>query len=235
MNIAICDDVKNCQNDIEKHLVFYFNDNKIPLNIFKFDTTDELLKSNIIFDIAFLDVELGTENGIEAGKQLRLRNERLIIFVVTAHNRYLDDAFDLKAFRFLPKPIQPLRLYTALDSAVELLNNTFITFIESKTNKRIRIAVREIIFVEISNRKTKITTENGIYFSDERILYWRDVLSASYFAVPHSSFIINMNYSAEYKRTELILKYKENEYKIPIAAKNQSEFRKTYFNFQSRN
>lgn len=234
MNIAICDDIISCQEDIEKHLIFYFNDNKIPLNIFKFSTTDELLKSDIIFDIAFLDVELGTENGIEAGKQLRLRNERLIIFVVTAHNRYLDDAFDLKAFRFLPKPIQAQRLYSALDSAIELLNNTFITFIESRTNKRIKIAVREIICVEISNRKTKITTENGVYLSNEKISHWRDVLSASYFASPHSSFIVNMNYSAEYKRTELKLKYKENEYLIPIAAKNQSEFRKTYFNFQSR-
>ncbi len=235
MNIAICDDEKICQEEIEKHLVFYFNDNKIPLNVFTFDTTDKLLKSDIIFDIAFLDVELGKENGIEAGKQLRLRNERLIIFVVTAHNRYLDDAFDLKAFRFLPKPIQTLRLYSALDAAIELLNNTFITFIESKTNKRIRIPIREIIFAEISNRKTKITTENNTYFSNEKIAYWRDVLSASYFATPHSSFVVNMNYSAAYKRTELLLKYKENEYKIPIAARSQTDFRKKHFNFQSRN
>lgn len=235
MNIAICDDIKNCQEDIKKHIKFYFNDNKIPLNIFTFDTTETLLKSDIIFDIAFLDVELGEENGIEAGKQLRLKNERLIIFVVTAHNRYLDDAFDLRAFRFLPKPIQAQRLYSALDSAVELLNNTFITFIECQTNSRIKIAVREIICVEISNRKIKITTENGIYFSNEKISHWKDVLSASYFAIPHSSFIVNMNYSAEYKRTELKLRHKGNEYTIPIAAKNQSEFRKTYFNFQSRN
>lgn len=234
MNIAICDDIKNCQEDIKKHIKFYFNDNKIPLNIFTFDTTETLLKSDIIFDIAFLDVELGEENGIEAGKQLRLKNERLIIFVVTAYNRYLDDAFDLRAFRFLPKPIQAQRLYSALDSAVELLNNTFITFIECQTNSRIKIAVREIISVEISNRKTKITTENGIYFSNEKISHWKDVLSASYFAIPHSSFIVNMNYSAEYKRTELKLRHKENEYTIPISAKNQSEFRKTYFNFQSR-
>lgn len=235
MNIAICDDVISCQEDIKKHIEFYFNDNKIPLNIFQFDTTEKLLESDVIFDIAFLDVELGEENGIEAGKQLRLKNERLIIFVVTAYNRYLDDAFDLKAFRFLPKPIQAQRLYSALDSAIELLNNTFITFIESKTNKRIKIAVREIICVEISNRKTKITTENGTYFSNEKITYWRALLSASYFAIPHSSFIVNMNYSTDYKRTELKLKYKENEFSIPIAAKNQSEFRKTYFNFQSRN
>lgn len=235
MNIAICDDIKNCQEDIKKHIKFYFNDNKIPLNIFTFDTTEMLLKSDIIFDIAFLDVELGEENGLDAGKQLRLKNERIIIFVVTAYNKYLDDAFDLRAFRFLPKPIQAQRLYSALDSAVELLNNTFTTFLECRTNNRIKIAVREIIFVEISNRKTKIITENGIYFSNEKLSHWRDILSASYFAVPHSSFIVNMNYSSEYKRNELKLKHKENEYTIPIAARNQSKFRKTYFNFQSRN
>lgn len=54
MNIAICDDIKNCQEDIKKHIKFYFNDNKIPLNIFTFDTTETLLKSDIIFDIALI-------------------------------------------------------------------------------------------------------------------------------------------------------------------------------------
>lgn len=235
MNIAICDDVKSCQEDIKKHIEFYFNDNKIPLNIFIFDTMEKLLKSDIIFDIAFLDVELGEDNGIEAGKLLRLKNERLIIFIVTAYNRYLDDAFDLKAFRFLPKPIQARRLYSALDVAVELLNNTYITFIESRTNKKIRLPVKEIIYAEIIKRKTKLITESGDYFSDEKISHWKDLLSASYFAVPHTSFIINMNYSAEYNKREITLKYKENKYIIPIASRKKTEIKKAYFKFQIRN
>lgn len=234
MNIAICDDIRFCINDIEKHIKFYFNDNKIPLNIFEFSNTHELINSNIIFDILFLDVEVGQDNGIEAGKILRQKNERLIIFVITAYNRYLDDAFDLKAFRFLPKPIQAQRLYSALDSAIELLNNTFIEFIEYKTNKRIRIPLNEIVFVEIFNRKTKITSKTNTYISNEKISYWKSALSASYFAIPHSSFVVNMKFSYEYKRTELKLKCNKNIYTIPIAAKNQSEFRKIYFNFQSR-
>lgn len=234
MNIAICDDIKSCQEDVEKHIRFYFNDNKIPLNVFKFSTTEELLASSIIYDIAFLDVELGEENGIEAGKKLRQRNERLIIFIVTAHNRYLDDAFDLRAFRFLPKPIQAQRLYTALDSAIEMLDNTFITFIESKSNSRIKVAVRKIIYAEITGRKTSIFTPCGSYISDKKISYWRDLLSASYFATPHNSYIVNMNYAVEYKRNELTLRYDKQIYKIPIAAKKQAQFRKTYFSFQSR-
>lgn len=234
MNIAICDDEKSCQNDIMKHVKFYFNDNKIPCNILAFDNAEDLLNCNIVFDIAFLDVEIGEANGINVGKQLMLNNERLIIFIVTAYNRYLDDAFDLKAFRFLSKPIQPQRLYNALDSAVELLNNTIISFIECQENKRIKLALRDIIFVEICNRKTKITSVNGEYLSNEKISFWKDKLSASYFAIPHSSFIINMNYSFEYKRTQVKLKHNNNSYVVPISARNQSDFRRIYFKFQSR-
>ena len=40
MNIAICDDEKSCQNDIMKHVNFYFNDNKIPCNILAFDNAE---------------------------------------------------------------------------------------------------------------------------------------------------------------------------------------------------
>lgn len=234
MNIGICDDMKNCCEDVEKHLKFYFNDNKIPYNIYSFTSAQEIIDSNIAFDIVFLDVEMPQMSGLELGKQLRLKNERLIIFIVTAYDRYLDDAFDLNAFRFLSKPIDALRLYSALDSALELLDNRYVTFLDKNTDGYIKVFMRDIVYIEIVGRKTMVVTEKQEYCSKEKYSYWKEKLCASYFAFPHSSYIVNMNYISRYDRVTAVLSFNNKEVLIPVASKKQSEFKKMFFKFVSR-
>lgn len=71
MNIAICDDEKPFRDSLEKHLKTYYNEKSIPLNILHFSSGEALLNSQILFDLVFLDVEMGTLNGIDTGKELK--------------------------------------------------------------------------------------------------------------------------------------------------------------------
>lgn len=68
MNIAICDDDKTFRDLLEKHLKNYFNERSIPLNFFQFGSGEELLDNQLLFDLVFLDVEMGNINGIDTGK-----------------------------------------------------------------------------------------------------------------------------------------------------------------------
>ena len=128
MNIAICDDDKSFRDLLEKHLKNYFDERSIPLNFFQFSSGEDLLKSDMLFDLAFLDVEMEKINGIDTGKALKRKNPHNIIFVITSYEGYLDDAFKFHAFRFLSKPLNVVRLYKALDDAAELINNDIIVF-----------------------------------------------------------------------------------------------------------
>ena len=139
MNIAICDDDKSFRDLLEKHLRNYFNERNISLNFFQFSCGEDLLNSDILFDLVFLDVEMGKINGIDTGKELKRRNPHNIIFVITSYEGYLDDAFKIHAFRFLSKPLDVLRLYKALDDAAELINNDIIVFYDVKSGSNVRI------------------------------------------------------------------------------------------------
>ena len=121
MNIAICDDDKSFRDLLEKHLRNYFNDRNISLNIFQFPSGEKLLENQLLFDLVFLDVEMGNINGIDTGKELKRRNPHNIIFVITSYDGYLDDAFHIRAFRFLSKPLDIVRLYRALDDAAIMI------------------------------------------------------------------------------------------------------------------
>jgi len=63
MNIAICDDEKVIAEGIRKHVEFYFKSRNIPCSITMFTDGKEAAESSEIFDIAFLDVEMGIKTG----------------------------------------------------------------------------------------------------------------------------------------------------------------------------
>ena len=48
----------------------YFNDRNISLNIFQFPSGEKLLENQLLFDLVFLDVEMGNIYGIDTGKAL---------------------------------------------------------------------------------------------------------------------------------------------------------------------
>lgn len=168
MNIAICDDDRSFRESLEKHLRHYFDERSIPLNFLHFSCGEDLLKETLLFDLVFLDVEMGEINGIDTGKELKRKNPHNIIFVITSHEGYLDDAFKIHAFRFLQKPLNVVRLYKALDDAAELINNDIIVFYDVQSASDVRIYTNDIIYLEIARKKTKVVTVKGTYYSKEK-------------------------------------------------------------------
>ncbi len=235
MNIAICDDEKSFRDFLEKHLRNYFDEKSIPLNIIQFASGEELLENNLLFDLVFLDVEMGNINGIDTGKELKKKNPHNIIFVITSYNGYLDDAFKIQAFRFLSKPLDILRLYRALNDVAELLNNEMIVFYDVQSGQDVRIYSNDIIYIEIVKKKTKIVTVNDTYYSNEKISYWKNRLNAISFVCPHSSYIANIDYSINHTRTLLVLAKRDlykniiERYEIAIAPKRQAEIKRLFF------
>lgn len=235
MNIAICDDEKGFRILLENNLKMYFDERSIPLNIIHFSCGEELLESSLLFDLIFMDVEMKEINGIDTGRKLKERNPHCIIIVITSHDGYLDKAFKINAFRFLPKPLDMSRLFTALDDAFELLNNDIIVFHDILSMKDIRIYTNDIIYIEIIKKKTKIVTVNGTYYSREKISWWKSKLNGVSFVYPHASYIANMNYSIGHIRTQLFLAKKDldgkiiEKYEISIAPKRQAEIKDKFF------
>lgn len=235
MNIAICDDDEMFRTELEKHLRNYFNERSLSLNFFQFSSGEELLEEKLLFDLVFLDVEMGKTNGIDTGKELKTRNPHNIIFIITSYNGYLDDAFNIHAFRFLSKPLDVVRLYRALDDAAQLINNDIIAFYDVNAGENVRIYTNDIIYIETVKKKTKITTVNDIYYSKEKISYWKAKLNGISFVCPHSSYIANIDYSIKHTRTLLVLAKKDldgkiiERYEISIAPKRQAEIKRQFF------
>lgn len=227
MRIAICDDQPEYRNLIIQHVQFYFKEHLIDLETYEFGSGEELLSSDKIYDIVFLDIEMNELNGIQTTKELNTRNRNTIIFIVTAYQKYLDEAMDLNVFRYIDKPIQAKRLYNGLDKAIDLINNNEITF-KTRNDGIVTIHKNDIIYVEVKRKIVYVNTIEKQYIAREKMDFFKENLTASYFAIPHISYVINFNFVKKFQRDKVQLK---NNQIVSIAPKKQTDIKKKFIQF----
>lgn len=227
MNIAVCDDEQDYRRFIMEHIKFYFNDKYIDFECSEYDSGESLLSSHKDFDIVFLDIEMNEMNGIQVTKEINKRSNKTIVFIVTAYHQYLDEAMDLNVFRYIDKPINSKRLYNGLDKAIEYIDNNEIKF-RTRDEGIITIDKNDIVSVEVANKKVYVTTIGQKYLVREKMDYFKDNLTATYFVIPHNSYIVNLNYVINFKRNSLLMKSNEI---ISIAPKKQTEIKKKFMRF----
>lgn len=227
LNIAICDDEKIFRDEIEHLVSEFFSGKNIDYNCKQFSCGKELADDLQTYDIVFLDIEMEELNGIETAKALNKKNRHTVIFIITAYHKYLDDAMDLNVFRYIDKPIEKERFFKGLEKAIALIDNNDITF-KTADNELITISKNDIICVEVMKKKVTVSTVDGDYVAREKMDFFRNSLTASYFAIPHKSYIVNFNYVKKFRRDEIELK---GNHVISIAPKKQAEIKKQFVNF----
>ena len=231
INALICDDDSKCGNVIVEYLFKYCEEKNITCFYDLFDDGQKAMESATSYNIAFLDIEIGDVSGLEIAKKLKENNKNIIIFFITEYEKYIDDAMDLFALRFIKKPLDYQRFYTGLDKAVELINDKTIELFLKDDNIVRKIKVKDIIYIETDGRKVKIVTVTGNFYSPNLIDYWEKELTHISFYRVHKSYILNLDYIDQYKRNEV--KLTTGEF-ISISYRNQSSFRKYFFNYLKR-
>ena len=156
MNILICDDERAYVNDIKNHVELFMDDHNYDTEIDTFYNGEELLKNcGKKYDIAFLDIEIGNVKGTDVAVKLKEANKNIIIFIITAYDKYLDEAMDLDVLRFIVKPLDAKRLYSGLEKAINLIDDRMVDFYLKYKDGAVRVSTSDIIYVEIFNRATK--------------------------------------------------------------------------------
>lgn len=228
MKIVICDDDNMYAQEVKLHIEELLDEKKVEAEIEVFNDSGDLHDSPGFYEVAFLDVEMTPYTGIETARALRYVNPYIVIFIITSHDKYLDDAMDMNVFRYIRKPLDIERLVRGMDKAISTINNQQIPVLLKNNEGTVNVASDDIVYIEISGRTTTVVTVRETYISENKIGYWEEKLTASYFYRVHKSFIINMKHITNYTRDTVTLLKK---YDIPIAYRKQAEFRKYFFNY----
>lgn len=121
LQIAICDDDRTDADRIKAALTEYLENAGEPYSCQIFEsgrTLEYEVEDGQAFDLLFLDIELGEEDGFVLAERLQSRLPAVLLIFISSHEKYVYDSFRLQPFRFLPKRCLEQMLPEAMSAAL---------------------------------------------------------------------------------------------------------------------
>lgn len=229
LKAAICDDEEFHRQLLSAEI----NSCSTDYSIDEYSSGAELLKYAKKYDIFFLDIEMPDLSGMETAQLLRKNNIDSPIIFLTSHSEYIYDAFKVKAFRFLNKPIGRAALAEALKEAeTEILNEEKLVI--TQKGRIYTIPLKNIIYFEAFGDGTYIYDIHGnTYECTTPLKTWNDSISDKGFFKIHKSYIVSLRYVSSLENSILRLANIKTSFKI--SRRNLAGFKEAYFSFVKSN
>lgn len=170
LRVAICDDEEGICAEIRKRLLSI----KPAYEVAIYHSGKELLQEKDRFQIVFLDIGMDDLSGMETAKLLRERGTDECIIFLSGYREYMSEAFKVKAFRFLNKPIEMEYFKEAvLEAEREIVNIKKLT-VYVAGNIYI-ISIKDIVYMEAFGDGTYIfLRKDEMIRTTELLKYWYD-------------------------------------------------------------
>ena len=117
MNIAICDDEILFTRELSSLLTHWAKKIDFSLTLYPYSNGDDLLTAlqTIPVDLIFLDIIMPLLNGIDTAKEIRSMGLTVPVIFLTSSREFALDSYDVKAFHYLLKPVNTLKLFSVMD------------------------------------------------------------------------------------------------------------------------
>ena len=234
MKIAICDDNEAELNRIKDLLELYAATAGQNFFIKCFTSSVELASTVEFekFDIYFLDIIMPVMDGINLAREIRSFDKSSPVIFLTSSPEFAVESYTVKAFNYLLKPVDKNALYNTIDDILETFHKErHDTFIIKNNSGIHKIYLSDIVYAEALNRKVILNLKNNeqIVSTDVFSSICDTLMAHKEFALPHRSFIVNMNYIRTIDTVRILL---NNDKTIPVAQRRVSDIKKQYLDFQ---
>ena len=197
MRVAICDDDKESRARLHRLI----RKQKPDCEVACFDRGRELLEAQKPFDIVLLDIQMEEMSGIEVARALRAGQARTILIFVTALKEYAAEAFEVSAFYYLLKPVEPEKFRRVFESACREAKRLVAPgsgqlLFQTRTRSFV-VHRREILYVESRKRKVEIHTLRESITVYATMKGMEEQLGEGFFRC-HRGYLVNLAYVAEY-------------------------------------
>ena len=229
MRIAICDDEKSCLAQIQSIAEDY--EKKYNVQFDAFSHPDDLLEKTQKaggYDIYILDIVMPDINGIDLGRKLREGGYDGKIIYLTSSEEYSLDAFRVRAFDYIIKPINRESFFRTVNEAVETIGKKKDKKLIVKTKKKsVSLSFDKIMYAESSDRAVHYHLENGVTVSSVTIRTnfaqaVEELLSDNRFVLGSQSILVNLDTLNEIDNTAIVL---GDTYRVHLGEKNCRKLR----------
>lgn len=229
MRILVCDDSPQMAQKLAALVEKQVSAQGISATVDVVDHEKDLYDLDYkVFDLAFLDVDMGACNGIDLARQLRAVRPDAVIVFVTNYIEYAPSGYEVNAFRYVLKSaieeMLPNIVLLALDEYKK--RHRVVSFAMASEN--IDVPVENILYLESDHRMMVMHLINHSRKSFRfyaSITQMETTLSPIGFLRVHKSYLVNMEYIELLQYGKVRLK---GLVELPVSKTNYTELKQQY-------
>ena len=234
--IAVCDDVASVCNELKTMIMDMKNDlicKEITIDTFySGEALIDNIKEENLYDLIFLDIELGKINGVEVGHIIREQMEDYVtkIIYISSKDIYDRQLFDVQPLHFLKKPIDSKKVFDDIQLAMKISEKENRNFEFKSFRNTIKVPYRDILYFESRGREVFLMGTKNNYTFYGNINSLEEVLP-KFFIHPNRSYFVNYEFVTCFKFEELIM---TDGSIIPISRNKRKEIRELQLIFETK-
>lgn len=166
IRIAALDDCKEWLETEEEITKKYFEECKEEYLFCRYNNANRFLldlDEGVCFDIYLLDIELPETNGLKIAREIKMRYLESMIIYITGYVEYAVEAFEVNAYRYIPKKMLREKLPEAYDSLrPKLVREEGPCYIIETNSRMERIVQKEIYYIQKDKKYVVLTKKDGV-------------------------------------------------------------------------
>ena len=240
MKITICDDSIEDLLKIEELLLKYktlYPGRSFELE--KFSDPSRLshtISAGKLSDIYILDMLMPKRTGIDLAHQIREAGCESAIIYITSSDDYALDAYEVRAIRYLLKPINEEKLFEALHYSLTYtkVKNEPIYLVKTKEGL-VQTSYSQIEYIENASRKLEVHLVSGeilksLFIRQSFEEETREIAQMRNFLQVHKSFLVNLDHVKRLTVDSIIMK---SGRQLPVSKTKAAKVKREYLLFVS--
>lgn len=186
-----------------KSMIERFKSENVPSDEFDvsvFSDAQTFLKGFESYEVIFLDIQMSGMNGMEAAREIRKKNEEVLIVFVTNMAQYAVESYEVQAYDFILKPLSYgnffMKFRRILKKAAHKSNDAFVTLTTRFESHKVKIL--DVLYVESCNHNIifHVTGGKEIRITGSTMNEWERKLAPYYFVRCNSGYLVNLKYAS---------------------------------------
>lgn len=207
LTIAICEDDKMQQQEIEKYVRSLFMDEPIDIDVY--DSGEDLLagyKCGKKYSVILLDMQMKELDGIQTAKAIKEYDRHGTIIIITSVMEYAVKGYSVGAYEFILKPVNEKKLHHVLSQAIKEIQIRMNKSYLIKTRERTAVLkFSEVIYIESYKKKIIVHTELDDYENNENISSAERKLCSDGFVRISRFYLVNVHHICEIGVKEVLV------------------------------
>ncbi len=233
IHVTIVEDQKQESERLSEMIRAYAEEYHLDIHIAIYGDAELFLNTySTSTDIVFMDIELPGKNGMDACRELRKKDRRVIIVFVTNMAQFAIEGYEVEALDFVVKPVKYASFRMKMDKVVEKVssnrNDSFVCMIDRKT---VVLPAHEIQYIQVNDHSIDIHMENKILKSRGSLSSLEEELQRKNFIRCNNYCLVNLSAVIAVEKDDIILK---ND-RIHMSRSRKKEFLSALANYLGRN